>query len=1082
MTRVDDAASDDHKIKALWEAVREMPPAELEAFLASNSVFGALRKQVESVLSRASDAATRSDVDPMIGTTVAHYEVIECIGQGGMGRVYRATDLRLQRPVALKLLRPRTSDDRRAKERLLVEARAAAALDHANICTIYEVGETADHVPFIAMAYYPGETLEQALRRGPLETSAALDYATQVARGLGTAHARGIIHRDVKPANIIITSDGVVKLLDFGIARVSDVDVSREGVTPGTIAYMSPEQVASRPLDRRTDLWSLGVVLYEMCAGGRPFGGESLGAVLHAIVNDSPPPPSTVRRELPADIDAIVARLLAKDPGHRYPDADRLISDLARISSGRSPASRMADRGAVAEPIMHAPASDGPRTSAAPQLATDGRRRRWVRRATYGIAGLAVGGLGIAFWPLALEYAEGDENLPTVLRTTQQAVLPPGNAVRSNSSQDTTLSDRRLAAMDLIAQGRNGLLFRTDSGRQVVMRSYRKALEADSTFPLAHAAMALCLAGPCPDEGQPRRERLALAEKYAQTALRLDSLLPDAHAALGLVLLGNYQFAAAEQRFKRAIDVDTEQSRFGTYSAFLVEVYVFMERPRDALEQARRFERAVPTAPNGIAELARGYLVNGRCGEALAQLDRLKQLQPPPARVPWIAAQCFARQKKWQDAIDALQPVGERNPAYGPYVGFLRGRAGQMDAAYRIRDQLLEQHKGGSGRAFDLVVINTGLRDFDKAFEWLDKSFDDRSLRFGIMEPAFEELHRDPRFDRLRVKLGIRKSSATGFSNTRDRPLSAARVHAEDLFDQGRADVLFRTDSGRRLSRDLFQQAIAADSTFAPPHAGLALMLVSPGDKTRGSIELAEPHARTAIRLDSLVPEAHAALGRVMMLNYRFAEAESHLLRAVELDPKSPLREFLIWLYVFMDRPRDALQEAEEFVRQLPTASNAIAELARGLLVNDRCDEALAELDRLKQMRPPPARAGAIAAQCYARRKEWPQAIGAVRQVAATNQQVIARVGYILARAGQTDSAKAIRDTLLARHERGEITAYGLAVVHAGLGDFDRTFYWLERAYDDRSLDYDIMQPMFEEVRRDPRFDRLRQKLGIQKR
>ena len=1081
MTRVDDAASDKQDIKALWEAVRDLPPAELEAFLASNSVFGALRKQVESVLGHASDAATHSAADPMIGTKVAHYEVIECIGQGGMGRVYRATDLRLQRPVALKLLRPRTSDDVRAKQRLLVEARAAAALDHANICTIYEVGETADQVPFIAMAYYPGETLEQALQRGPLETSAALDYARQVARGLGAAHARGIIHRDVKPANIIVTSDGVAKLLDFGIARFPDVDISREGVTPGTIAYMSPEQVASRPLDRRTDLWSLGVVLYEMCAGGRPFGGESLGAVLHAIVNDAPAPPSTVRRELPAEIDAILARLLAKDPEQRYRDADHLISDLTRISSGRSPTSRMADREAVAEPIMHASARPADTSTAAPRPAPDESRRRWVRRATYGVAALGVG-LGIAFWPLALEYAERDENPPAVLGQTRDGLLPPGSAMRSGGTQDTTLSERRLAAMDLIEQARNASLFRTDSGRQVVLRTIRKALETDSTFALAHASMALCLAGPCPDDGPPRRERLGLAEKHAQTAVRLDSLLPDAHAALGLVLMGNYRFVGAEQQFKRAIELDTKPSQLGVWSAFLIWLYVFMERPHDALEEARRYATAEPTAPNAIAELARGYMVNRRCGDALAQLDRLKQMQPPPARVPWIAAQCFARQQKWQEGIAALRAVGERNLAERPQVGFLRARAGQMEAAYRVRDQLLEQHARGSGRAYHLVVIYTGLRDFDKAFEWLDKSFDDRSLSFGIMEPAFEELHRDPRFDRLRVKLGIRKSSATGLSNTRDGPLGAGRINAMDLYNRGRAEVLFRTDTGRRVSRELFRQAIAADSTFAPPHAGLALLSLTPGDYARGSIAIAEQHARTAIRLDSLVPEAHTALGRVMMFNYRFAEAEPHLRRAVELDPKSTVREFLIWLYVFTDRPRDALDEAEEFVRQLPTASPAIAELAHGLLVNGRCDEALAQLDRLKQMQPPPARAGNIAAQCHAQRKEWPQAIRAVRQVAETNQRAISRVGYMLARAGQTDSAMAIRDTLLAQRERGETAAFALVVIYAGLGDFDRTFYWLERAYDDRSLAHELMEPMFEEVRRDPRFDGFRRKLGIQKR
>ena len=392
MTRAYDAGTDDwRKLEALWEAVRECPPEQREAHLASEAVTGALREELESLLARASSAeaffdrlsavvpdqgvamatedesdtaedgggletrnGTRSD--PFVGTTVGHYEVIERLGQGGMGVVYRAIDLRLRRTVALKLLRAHLVDNPRAKDRLLVEARVAAALDHPNICTIYEVGETPEWPAFIAMAFYPGETLEQVLRRGPLPLATAIDYATQIARGLGAAHERGIVHRDVKPANVIMTSDGVVKLLDFGIARAVGVDVSREGVTPGTIAYMSPEQVASRPLDRRTDLWSLGVVLYEMCTGERPFGGESAGAVLYAILEHSPPPASAVRRELPADVDAVLARLLAKDPERRYRDAEQLISDVEWISGGRSSVSEMADRGGVAESIPHATA------------------------------------------------------------------------------------------------------------------------------------------------------------------------------------------------------------------------------------------------------------------------------------------------------------------------------------------------------------------------------------------------------------------------------------------------------------------------------------------------------------------------------------------------------------------------------------------------------------------------------------------------------------------------------------------------------------------------------------------------------
>ncbi|HEY9225474.1 MAG TPA: serine/threonine-protein kinase, partial [Gemmatimonadaceae bacterium] len=353
MTRDRHLEPDDwERLAALWETASALPPDQRDEMLRSHAIDGALRDELESLLARASVAeaffdrlhAVVSDTahmaaasgrqpaqlgaDPLLESTVGHYRIDARLGQGGMGIVYRATDLRLRRTVALKLLRTQSPDDPRAKERLLAEARAAAALDNANICTIYEVGETAEQVPFIAMAFYSGETLEQVLHRGPLPIATAIDYATQIARGLGAAHQRGIIHRDIKPANVVVTADGVLKLLDFGIARNVDVGASHDGVTPGTIAYMSPEQVTSRAIDPRSDLWSLGIVLYEMCTGARPFGGEHAGAILYAILHESPPPANTLRPEIPGRVASIIERLLAKDPAQRHNDAEELISDL----------------------------------------------------------------------------------------------------------------------------------------------------------------------------------------------------------------------------------------------------------------------------------------------------------------------------------------------------------------------------------------------------------------------------------------------------------------------------------------------------------------------------------------------------------------------------------------------------------------------------------------------------------------------------------------------------------------------------------------------------------------------------------
>ena len=250
-----------------------------------------------------------------------------------MATVYRASDTRLGRDVALKFLPPYATGQADAEERLLLEARAAAALEHPNVCIVHEIGETDDCRPFIAMALYEGATLKQRLREGPLPLDEARAIAIQIARGLAAAHARGIVHRDVKPGNVVLTPGGVVKLLDFGLAKMADVTLTRSGTTLGTIGYMSPEHARGDPVDHRADLWSLGVVLYEMLTGVRPFRGGSDRALLQAILHSDAEPLSSRRPEAPESLRRPVERLLRKDPAERYGSAAELLADLNRVQS-----------------------------------------------------------------------------------------------------------------------------------------------------------------------------------------------------------------------------------------------------------------------------------------------------------------------------------------------------------------------------------------------------------------------------------------------------------------------------------------------------------------------------------------------------------------------------------------------------------------------------------------------------------------------------------------------------------------------------------------------------------------------------
>lgn len=285
------------------------------------------------------------------GTLIAgKYRIVDEIGRGGMGIVYKAEDVILQRIVALKFLPAQWTADPEARERFVHEARAASALDHPNICNIHEIGEAEDDRMYIAMAFYEGKSLREKIKQGPLKQEEALGIAIQAATGMANAHQKGIVHRDIKPANMLITSDGVVKVLDFGLAKLAgQVKLTREGTTVGTVAYMSPEQAKGEAVDQRTDIWSLGVVLYEMLSGVLPFKGDYEQTLIHSILQQEPERLGRLRKELPAGLENIVFKLLSKNPADRYQSMDELLEDLQSVAEGLQPvrAASMIFRGRI---------------------------------------------------------------------------------------------------------------------------------------------------------------------------------------------------------------------------------------------------------------------------------------------------------------------------------------------------------------------------------------------------------------------------------------------------------------------------------------------------------------------------------------------------------------------------------------------------------------------------------------------------------------------------------------------------------------------------------------------------------------
>lgn len=639
----------------------------------------------------------------MVGTTVSHYRILAKLGEGGMGVVYKAEDTRLERLVALKFL-PEDAATGIARERFLREARAAAQVHHPNICPIHEIDEAEGRL-FFAMALVEGSTVRQLLARRPLSVNEALDIAIQVLRGLQAAHSQGVIHRDIKSGNIAVDGEGNAAILDFGLAlRSRDCRVTAPGTSAGTPAYMSPEQAEGREVDCRTDVWSAGVVLYEMLTGQLPFRADTQPGVLFAIVHREPPPVATLRPEVPAAVSQILDRALAKDPAQRYQTAAEMMADLRRIRESRSDVTRSM---AISPPPP--------------------RSRRWVLWAAAAVLILIAAAIGLMFsrrWitppsknvaVLPLEVIGGDDNTRALAdglvesltsKLTQlenfqgRLMVVPASEIRSQHVNSAAAA-RRLFGVNLVITGSaqrigDKLQFTLNL---VDTRSMRQIASCTIDFgsdPIALRTAALA--------GAVEILQISLAPAASRELGAGETSTPEAYAQflMGSGYLARYDVPGNENRaiasLRKAVDLDPKyalawaalgeaywrasnegekspqlalnaveraiQLNPGMAAPYITraEIGLAQKRVDDAIADALRARRAAPNDGAAYYALGDAYVAAGRMKEAeSAYLDAVER-----RRSDWYAHAAlgyfYLRQTRYADSRRAFERARALTP------------------------------------------------------------------------------------------------------------------------------------------------------------------------------------------------------------------------------------------------------------------------------------------------------------------------------------------------------------------------------------------------------------------------------------
>ena len=741
------------------------------------------------------------------GDHIGRYEILGFLGAGGMGEVYKAHDNRLQRVIALKTLAAEKVADEDRKRRFLIEAQAASKLNHPNIVAIYDVSEE-NGVYFIAMEYVAGATLEQANTSHGLPLKYAMKYAAEIADAIVVAHSAGIIHRDLKPANIIITDDGRVKLLDFGLAKLiepavpaADLETAAgrtvPGIIMGTAAYMSPEQAEGRELDGRSDIFSFGLVLYEMLCGQRAFHGDSWISTLAAILHNEPRPLRDIKAAIPLSIEQHVTRCLRKDPAQRFQTMLEVRQALAEAVSS-AVASQVVTKQEVPSiavlPFANLSAdkeneyfSDGLAEEIINVLAKVPELRVIARTSAFAFRGKEQDLRTIGDRLRVETILEGSvRRAGNRIRVTAQLIHVADESHLWSERYDREMTDifaiqddislaianalkikltaprHRAGNVEAYQNHLKGLYWYQRYNQESLAKAkefFEQTLAHDPTYAPAYAGLAVFYYGLGALSIKRMTEMAPLAKSAAQKALAIDPSLSEAHSVLGLITGAvEYDWKAAEHHFQAAMAVDPVpplvRVRFALY--FLTP----MRRFEEAVMQYRRALETDPLSMMVHFGLAYALYCGRRYDEAIEHAARAVELYPDYWLVHFGMGLAQSQKGSLRESIASLEKAVQLSPSFSVATAFLAAscaRSGDQDYAEKLMEQLRQRSSERYVSPFCFAVYEAARGQTERVFEFLEAALAERDPYLTRMdsEPYFEGFRSDPRYRDLLGKVNL---------------------------------------------------------------------------------------------------------------------------------------------------------------------------------------------------------------------------------------------------------------------------------------------------------------------------------------